>query len=335
MAAKTFEGLIKEIREKRVVPVYFLMGEETFYIDVISDFLEEHLLNEAEREFDLTVLYGRDTDVNGVVSSAKRYPMVGNQHLVIVKEAQHLKQIEDLLSYIQKPLSSTVLVICYKYKSYDRRKKLLREIDKCGVIFEGKRLYDNQVPGWISDYVKRKGYRIGPQAVQMLADHLGADIGKIVNELGKVFINLKKGEEITPVLIEESIGISKDYNIFEFQQALGERDAHKAFQIARYFSENPKANPLVLTLGVLYQFFSKVLIYHSLKDKSRRNVATALSVNEFFVNQYQRAAANYPAGKLVQVIGLLRECDTKSKGIGNVTTTDGELLKELTFRVMN
>ena len=334
MAARTFEGVIRDIREKRYHPVYFLMGEETFYIDVISDFLEEHLLGEAEREFDLTVLYGRDTDVNGVVSSAKRYPMMGGHHLVMVKEAQHLKQIEELLPYVQKPSSTTVLVICYKYKSYDRRKKLLREIDKSGVVFEGKRLYDNQVPGWISDYVKRKGYRIGPQAVQMLADHLGADIGKIVNELGKVFINLKRGEEITPVVIEENIGISKDFNIFEFQQALGERNAHKAFQIATYFADNPRANPLVLTLGVLYQYFSKVLIYHSLQDKSRKNVATALSVNEFFVNQYQRAAANYPTGKLIQIMGHLRECDIKSKGIGNVTTSEGELLKELTFRVM-
>lgn len=335
MAGKTFEGIIKDIRNKVFHPVYFLMGEETFYIDVIADLLEQYVLSEAEREFNLSILYGKDTDTNGILTLAKQYPMSADHHLVIIREAQHIRDMESLLPYVQKPLSSTILVICYKYKTYDRRKKFIREVEKAGVVFEGKKLYDNQVPGWINDYVNRKGYRIGPQALQMLADHLGADIGKIVNEISKVFINLKKGEEITPLLIEENIGISKDYNNFEFQHALGERDAAKAFMIAMYFADNPKANPLMLTLGVLYQYFSKLLIYQSLKDKSRRSVASALAVNDFFVSQYQRAAANYTTEKLIRIIGYLRECDNKSKGIGNVSVSDGELLRELTYKILN
>jgi DNA polymerase III subunit delta len=335
MAGKTFEGIVRDIRNKVFHPVYFLMGDETFYIDVIADLLEQHVLSETEREFNLSILYGKDTDINGILTLVKQYPMSADHHLVIIREAQHIRDMENLLSYVQKPLSSTILVICYKYKTYDRRKKFIKEVEKTGVVFEGKKLYDNQVPGWINDYVNRKGYRIGPQAVQLLADHLGADIGKIVNEIGKVFINLKKGEEITPLLIEENIGISKDYNNFEFQHALGERDAGKAFMIATYFADNPKANPLVLTLGVLYQYFSKLLIYQSLKDKSRRSVASALSVNDFFVSQYQRAAANYTTEKLIRIIGYLRESDNKSKGIGNVSVSDGELLRELTYKILN
>lgn len=335
MAVKTFEDLIRSIRNRAFHPVYFLMGEETFYIDVIADNLEEHVLNEQDREFDLSIVYGKDTDVNGILGHARRYPMMASHHLVIVREAQHIRDIDGLLPYIQQPLASTILVVCYKYKTYDRRKKLLKEIEKKGVVFEGRKLYDNQVPGWINDYIRRKGYRINPRAVQMLADHLGADIGKIVNEVSKVFINLKEGEEITPVLIEEHIGISKDFNVFEFQQALGERDAAKAFLIARYFADNPKANPLVLILGLLYQFFSRILIYHSLKDKSRKSVATALGVNDFFVPQFQRAATNFSVKKLISIISDLRSCDNRSKGIDNATTSDGDLLNELTYRILN
>lgn len=335
MAVRTFEEIIRDIRNKVYHPVYFLMGEETFYIDVIADYLEEKILNETEREFNLTIMYGRDTDVHGVMSSAKRYPMMADYHLVILKEAQSIRDVEGLLPYMLNPLSSTILVVCYKYKSFDRRKKFIREIEKTGVVFEGKKLYDNQVPAWISDYVRRKGYRIGPRAVQMLADHLGADMGKIVNEISKVFISVSKGGEITPALIEENIGISKDFNIYEFQQALAEKNGMKAYQIARYFADNPKSGPMPLTVGVLYHFFSRLLIYHSLADKSRRSVASALSVSDFFVDQYKRAAGNYPPDKLIRIIGILREYDNKSKGVGNATTTDGELLKEMTYKILN
>ena len=334
MAAITFEDILKDIRNKVLHPVYFLMGEEPFYIDVISDYLEDNILDESEKEFNLSILYGKETDVQSIVNHAKRYPMMGTHQLVIVKEAQNIKDFDDMIPYVQKPLPSTILVICYKYKSYDRRKKFLKEVEKKGLVFEGKKLYDNQVPEWIGSYVKRKGFRIGPKAVQMLADHLGANLGKIVNELGKVFINLKGGEEITVEVIEKHIGISKDFNIFELQDALCDKDSFKAFQIIKYFANNPKANPLVITLGVLYQFFSKVLVYHSLRDKSRNNVMSALPINGFFVPKYQRAAANYRPDRITKIISYLRDCDNKSKGINNNSITDGELLKELTYKIL-
>ncbi len=334
MASNTFEDIQQKIRNKILSPIYFLMGDETYFIDMISDLLEDTVLDEAEKEFNLSVLYGKETDAQGIINHARRYPMMASHHIVIVKEAQNIKDIDDLLPYVQKPLRSTILVICYKYKSYDRRKKFIKEVEKVGLVFEGKKLYDNQVPEWIGSHVRRKGFKIGPKAVQMLADHLGSDLSKIVNELDKLSINLQAGAEITQGVIERNIGISKDFNIFEFQEALGDKDGVKAFQIVKYFADNAKANPLVLTLGVLYQFFSKVLVYHSLRDKSRNNVASALSINVFFVPRYQRAAANYRPEKIYKIISHMRECDTKAKGINNYSTSDGELLKELTYKIL-
>lgn len=334
MAAIKFEDILRDIRNKILHPVYFLMGEESFYIDILSDYLEDNVLSDEEKEFNLSILYGKETDIQTIISTAKRFPMMASHHLVIVREAQNLRDIEDLGPYVQNPLQSTILVICYKYKSLDRRRKFIKDLEKNGLVFEGRKLYDNQVPGWISDYVKRKGYRIGPGAVQMLADHLGTDLGKIVNELGKVFINLQKGDEINTSLIEAHIGISKDFNNFEFQKALGEKDGPKAFQIVRYFADNPKANPLVLTLGVLYQFFSKLLIYHGLRDKSRNNAASALSVNPFFVPDFQIAARHHSPEKVIRTFTYLRECDVRSKGVDNVSVADGELLRELTYKIL-
>lgn len=335
MANLKFEDILKDIRNKVLYPVYFLMGEESFYIDVIADYLEEKVLTEEEKGFNLSILYGKETDIPTILSVAKRFPMMASHHLVIIREAQNIKDIESLSAYISKPLSSTILVICYKYKSLDRRKKFVKDIEKNGVLFEGKKLYDNQVPAWINDYISRKGYRIGPRAVQMLADHLGADLAKIVNEIGKIFISLPKGQEVSTRVIEENIGISKDYNNFELQEALGEKKIFKAQQIVRYFGENPKSHPLVVTLAVLYQYFTRILIYHSLRDKSRNNAAAALSVNPFFIPHYQQAAQNYPPGKVIQIISWLRETDIKSKGIDNYSTTDGELLRELTYKILH
>lgn len=332
---KDFYNILKDIRNKVLHPVYFLMGEESFYIDVIADYIEEKVLTEEEKEFNLSILYGKDTDIPTIISVAKRYPMMSSHNLVIIREAQHIKEIEDLLPYIRQPLESTILVICYKYKRLDGRTLLFKEIKKRGVIFEGKKLYDNQVPDWITSYVKRHGYRIGPRAVQMLADHLGSDLGKIVNEAKKLFINLEKGKEITSQVIEENIGISKDYNIFEFQNALGQKNVLKAYQIADYFANNPKSNPFVLTSGVLYQFFSKIILYHGLTDKNKNNVAAALSISPFFVKDYEQAARNFPASRAVHCISLLRKYDLKSKGLENETTNEGELLKELTYKLLN
>ena len=335
MAEMRFDDIIQDIRNKVFYPIYFLMGEESFYIDVISDYLEAKVLTEAEKEFNMSILYGRDTDIPTIISIAKRYPMMASHNLVIIKEAHHIKNIEDIQPYLQKPLESTILVICYKYKTIDKRIKFYKELKAAGVVFESKKLYENEVPGWISTFVKRRGYRIGPKAVQLLADHLGANLGKIVNELKKLFINIRKGDEITTTVIEENIGISKDFNIFEFQNALGSKNKEKAFQIAKYFADNQKSHPFVMTSGVLYQFFAKILTYHTLSDKSPKNAAAELGVSPFFIKDYALAARNYPPKKARHCISLLRKYDTMSKGVDNETTDPGELLKELTVRILN
>lgn len=348
MASLSFEQILKDIRNKVFSPVYFLSGEEPFFIDVIADYLEEQVLTDMEKEFNLSILYGKDTDIPTVLSVAKRFPMMASHHLVIVREAQNLRNVEPrdgqktvnaeneaLQKYLEKPLESTILVFCYKYKTIDRRRKVAKAILQNGVLFEGKKLYDNQLPAWISDYVKRKGYFIGDKATRMLADHLGNDLAKVTNEIQKLFISLPKGSEITPAAIEENIGISKDFNIFELQEALGELNHTKAFRIVKYFGDNQKSNPLVLTLGMLYLFFQKLMLYHYSRDKSERGLASAIGVNPFLLKNYHMAAKNFPPERLERVFSYLRECDLKSKGVGNRSAEPGELLKELTFKILN
>jgi len=330
-----FEQIIGDLKNKIYYPVYFLAGEESYYIDEISDFIEDHVLSDVEKEFNQTVVYGRDTDVYSIISYAKRFPMMSNYQVVIIKEAQYVDKIEELLSYIETPLQSTLLVINYKYKKIDKRKSFYKQIAKSGVLFESPKLYDNKVSGWINDYVNKKGYQISPKASVILAEFLGANLSKIVNEVGKLIINIPQGAEINAELIEQNIGISKDYNFFELQNAIGSRDVLKANRIANYFAANPKDNPLIKTITLLFSYFSKLLIYHQLEDKSRNSIASALSVNPFFVKDYQLSARNYSYKKVVQVISLLREYDLKSKGVNNISTSDGELLKELLFKILH
>jgi DNA polymerase-3 subunit delta len=330
-----FEQIISDLKNKIYYPVYFLAGEEPYYIDTISDFIEDHVLSDVEKEFNQTVVYGRDTDVLSIISQAKRYPMMANYQVVIVKEAQNIQKIEELLAYIENPLTSTLLVINYKYKKVDKRKSFFKQVDKKGVLFESKKLYDNQVAGWINTYVEQKGFKITPKASAMLAEFLGTDLSKIVNEVNKLVLNVPESSEINDELVERNIGISKDFNIFELQNAIGSRNILKANQIINYFAANPKENPLVKTITLLNTFFSKVLIYHQLEDKSRNNAAAALSVNPFFVKDFQDAARQYSLGKLIRIIGYLREYDLKSKGVGNISTSDGELLKELLYKILH
>ncbi len=335
MKELSWEEIYKDLRNKVYYPVYLLMGEEPFYIDVISNIIEEKVLSEEEKEFNQTILYGRETDVATIISTAKRFPMMANHQVVIIKEAQNIKNIENLESYIKNPLNSTILVICYKYKSLDKRKSLYKSLGKTGVILESKKVYDNEMPSWIASYAKRSGYTIGDKARQMLADHLGNDLGKVVNEMKKVFISLPKGEEVTTSLIEKNIGISKDFNIFELQNAIGEKDSLKAFQIVKYFADNPKSNPIVVTLAVLHGYFTKMLVYHSLKDKSQRNVAAELGIPPFFVSALQKAASKYPVPKLLTILSDFRTYDLRSKGVNNGSTSHGELLKELVYKILN
>ena len=328
--------IVGDIKKGQVKPIYFLMGEEPYYIDAIATYIENNVLAEEEKGFNQMVLYGRDVSVEDIVSNAKRFPMMAERQVVIVKEAQELSRtIDKLESYAANPQPSTVLVLCYKYKKLDKRKKLYKTVGKSGVLFESKKLYDNQVPDWIRRVLKGKNYSISPKAAQMLVEFLGTDLGKINNELQKLQLVLPKGTEITPQHIEENIGISKDFNNFELRKAIAERDIMKANRIVYYFAQNPKDNPLVMTISLLYNFFSQLLQYHALPDKSQFAAAKALKINPFFVKEYQTAGKHYPMRKVSQVVGLLREADVKSKGVGASNLPQGDLLKELLFKIMN
>ena len=297
MALDDVKNIISDIAQGSVAPIYFLMGEEPYYIDGISTYLEKNLLTEEERGFNQVVFYGKDVTMEDIISQAKRYPMMAERQVVIVKEAQDLSRtIDQLESYVKDPQPTTVLVFCYKYKKLDARKSFTKELKKMGVVFESKKLYDNQIPDWIRRVLAGKGYTITPKAAQMLTEFLGNDLGKIHNELEKLELILDKGAQITPLIVEDNIGISKDYNNFELQNAIGTRDQLKAYGIVQYFANNPKNHPLVVTISLLYSFFSKLLIYHSLSDKSQ--ASKALGVNPYFIKDYQEAARNYPMKKV-------------------------------------
>jgi len=331
----SFENIMSDLQKKIYYPIYFLSGEEAYFIDEISDWIEQNVLTETEKEFNQTIIYGKDTNIPTLVSYAKRFPMMANYQVIIVKEAQDLDKIEELAGYVENPLTSTLLVICYKYEKADKRKSIFKTIEKTGVLFESPRLYENQIPDWIADYVRKKNYSITTKATFLLAEFLGMDLSKIVNEISKLTINIPPGQEITEEYVEKNIGISKDFNVFELQKALGRKDVLKSNQIITHFAANPRENPLVKVIPLLYSYFSKVLIYHSLPDKSRNNAASVLSVNPYFVQDYQTAAGNFKVAKLIYIISLLREYDLKAKGVDNISASDGELMKELVFKILH
>tara|TARA_B100000809_G_C15111956_1_gene520953 strand:+ start:563 stop:1564 length:1002 start_codon:yes stop_codon:yes gene_type:complete len=327
--------IVADIKSGNAKPIYFLMGEETYYIDKISDFIEKNTLTEEERGFNQMVLYGRDVTVEDVVGNAKRFPMMAEKTVVIVKEAQDLsRSIEKLVSYVENPQPSTVLVVNYKYKTLDKRKKLYKIASKVGVVFESKKLYENQVADWIRKVLNGKNYQMEPKAAQMLVEFLGTDLSKISNELDKLVLILPEGTIINPVHIEENIGISKDFNNFELRKSVGNKNVVKANQIINYFSNNPKSNPTVMTISLMNSYFTQLLMYHGLKDKSKANVAKNLGVSPYFVDDYVSAARNYPMRKVSQIIGFLREADVKSKGVG-ASISQNDLLKELLFKIMH
>jgi len=328
--------LVTDIKNNKLAPIYLLMGEEAYYIDKISEFIESNVLAEEERGFNQMVLYGRDVTVEDIVGNAKRFPMMADKQVVVVKEAQDLSRTIDKLSdYAKNPQPSTVLVLCYKYKSVDKRKAVYKAIKKSGIVFESKKLYDNQVPDWIRRTLSTKGYKIAPKASQMLVEFLGTNLAKINNELEKLQIVLPEGSEITPSHIEENIGISKDYNNFELRKAIGARNDAKAFKIITYFGDNPKDNPMVVTVSLLYNFFSQLLQLHGMNDKSPRSVASALRVNPYFVSEYLDAARNFPMRKVSGIVATLREFDVKSKGVNANAVPQKDLLKELLVRILN
>ena len=326
--------VVTEIKNGLLKPIYFLYGDEPYYIDAISDYIEDHVLTDAEKGFNQMVLYGKDISIDDIVANAKRYPMMSERQVVIVKEAQHLsRNIEKLVAYAQNPQLTTVLVICYKYKKLDKRKKLYKEVRANGVIFESKKLYQDRIPDWIRQYLLTNGYSISHKGALLLSEYLGTDLSRITNELAKLELVLPKSSEITPVDIETHIGISKDYNNFELKKAIGDRDISKAFKIITYFTQNPKDNPFVLTVTLLHSFFSQLLQYHGLHDHSPKSVAAALRINPYFVKEFRVAAKNYPMKNVSTIVSHLREMDLKGKGVGANSASQADLLKELLVKI--
>jgi DNA polymerase III subunit delta len=334
--AVTYEEIMSDLKNRIFKPVYFLAGEEPYYIDLITNYIEDKVLPEAEKAFNQMIIYGDDTNIPSIIDTARRFPMMASHQVIIIKEAQSLKKIEDLVIYLEKPLLSTILVFSYKYKTLDKRTKLVKTLETHGVYFESARVRDYLIPGWIERYLMLKGIKTDPSASAMLTEYLGTDLHKIVNELDKLIITLPAGKPvITTSLIEKNIGISKDYNNFELQKAVGERNILKANMIVHYFADNPKDNPITLSISSLFAYFSKLLTYHYLTDKSKNNVAAALKVNPFFVKEYENSATKYNVEKTVQIISLLRTYDLRSKGYNDPGTDPGDLLKELVYKILH
>ncbi|GIZ08694.1 DNA polymerase III subunit delta [Flavobacterium sp. UMI-01] len=328
--------IVNDIKAGQIKPIYFLMGEEPYYIDKLSDFIEDTVLSEDEKGFNQTVLYGRDVTIDDIISTAKRYPMMADRQVVIVKEAQELSRtIDKLESYAENPMPTTVLVFAYKYKTLDKRKKITKTLAKNGLVYESKKLYENQVGDWIKRVLSGKKYAIEPKAAAMLVEFLGTDLSKINNELEKLQVILPKGSTITASAIEENIGFSKDFNVFELRKAIGERNQLKAYKIAEYFAHNPKDNPLVMTTGLIFGFFVQLLKYHGAKDKNPSKIAGLIGVNPYFMKEYEVAIKNYPMRKVSQIVAALREIDVKSKGVGANALSNGDLLKEMLYKIFN
>ncbi|HMR18469.1 MAG TPA: DNA polymerase III subunit delta [Sphingobacterium sp.] len=331
--------ILSDIRQRRYKAVYLLHGEEAHYIDLLSDTIEQTILQEAQKGFDQTVLYGKDTDMSTIINSAKRYPMLSDYQVIIIKEAQNLKwkQEDELLSkYAENPTPTTILVFAYKHGKFDKRTKLYKQLDKIGVVFESAKLPDYKIAAWISDEVQQEGRNIHPQAAALMAEYLGTDLSKISNELHKLMLNMSKDREISLKDVEANIGISKDYNVFELTKALGKRDVVKAFQIVDYFDANPKANPMVVVMGSLSSYFTRLLKYHYLPDKSSQSVAKALGVNPFFTKEFDLAARYFSRRKTFEVFSILSEYDLKSKGLNvGPHMTHGELMREMIFKILN
>ncbi len=334
----TYQDILKDFKQQKYHPVYFLHGAEAFFIDAIANYAEHHILSETEQAFNLTVLYGKDTDHLAVVDSARRYPVMAERQVVLLKEAQDMKSLTELASYIEKPLVSTILVICHKYKILNLNSKFGKLLKEKAVVLEAKPLYDNQIADWIQDYLKERKFKITSAAAELLGEYLGTELSKIVNELDKLILNLPNGKEINEKDIEDNIGISKDYNVFELQKALGTKDILKANRIVQYFAANPRKNPLPVVIGSLYNFFSKLYMFHFVKNLPEKDLLSALQLRSaFFLRDYRAALPHFSPTKTEEVIALLREYDLKSKGVNYVLTgkDDGELLKEMVWRILH
>lgn len=333
----TCDDILKELHIGQYHPVYYLMGEESYYIDLIADYIEKHVLSDSEKEFNLTVVYGADTDISAIINAAKRYPMMSEYQVVIVKEAQAVKGMEELGYYLKKPLLSTILVLCHKHGVLDRRKKLASEIEKVGILFESKKMKDAQLPAFISSYLKRKGIDIDPKASAMLIECVGNDLSRMAGELEKLIITLPKGSKrVIPEQVEQNIGVSKDYNNFELRTALINKDVLKANRIIKYFEGNPKNNPLQMTLSLLFGFFSNLMVAYYAPEKTEQGIASYLGLKSpWQAREYLTAMHRYSGVKTLQIIGDIRQADAMSKGVGNTSISHSDLLRELIFKILH
>ncbi|MEA1878296.1 MAG: DNA polymerase III subunit delta [Bacteroidota bacterium] len=332
----TFDQIISDITNRNFKPLYFLQGDEPYFIDLIVDKLMDGILDEMQKAFNLNVLYGKDSDVATIDNMARRFPMGAEYTVVVVKEAQSLNKIEDLVYYANSPSDSSILIMAYKYKTLDKRKKLHKAINKNGVLFTSNKVYDNKVPRWIQNYLSSKSIGIDPSAGVILTEFLGNDLGKISNELDKLILTLPQGQnKIHADHIEENIGISKDFNHFELMKALAKKNILKANRIIEYFGKNQKLNNINQTISSLFYFFSKVLALHFMQSTSNREIASTLHINPYFIGDYQTATRNYSKVKTVEIISILREFDLKSKGYGNPSVPADQLLQEMIFKIMH
>ncbi len=338
----TYQDILKDLKKKNYLPVYCLHGQESYFIDLLTNYFETKILSEGEKSFNQMIMYGKDTDAKTLIDTCSRYPMMAPRQVVILKEAQDMKGLADLQAYMEKPVPTTILVICHKYKKLDGRSKLAKTIAKTGLVFESKKLYDNQVPDWIEGYLTKQGFNVDPGVSILIAEYLGTELSKIVNEVEKLSINLKKGTTVTTKHVQEQIGISKEYNVFELQNALSEKDTTKVNRIVQHFVANPKKNPLVMVTGSLYNFFSKVYAAYFLTGKSDLDLAVGLGMkrpkNEyaaaFLVSRYRKAMKLYRRHQTEHAISILKEYDLKSKGVDSNNTPQGELLREMIFKIL-
>lgn len=337
----TADEILQKLKLKQYAPIYFLQGEEPYFIDLIANYIEANVLSEGEKGFNQVVMYGKDVDAGTILMQAKRYPMMAERQVVIVKEAQAVADIDkeagikQLEAYFKNPMPSTILVFCYKHKVLDGRKAFAKTVSKHAVLLTTKKLYDNQVPAWINGYLKQRNLAISPRAVMMLSEYIGADIARLANEIDKLVLNLKPGHTIDEHLVQENVGISKDYNIFELQTALIHQDVLKANRIVNYFEANPKSNPLIPNITLLFSFFAKLLALHASPDKSEAAISRSLGNRSFLVKEYVQAMRVYNYGRVVQNIQFLRQADLQTKGIVGGALPDGEILRELVFKILH
>jgi DNA polymerase III subunit delta len=326
--------IIKDIQAKKFAPLYFLHGEETYYIDLITEAIQKYCLEEHERDFNQTILYGKDAELLALQSELKAYPMMAERRLVILKEAQDFKHLDALESYTEAPSPTTIFLVCYKHKSYDARKKILKNFAKNGLIFKSDKIRDYQLPDWIAKYVRTQDLQINGKATMLLAEFLGADLGRIANEIEKLRIILGPNASINEQHIEQHIGISKDYNIFELVNAVAQKQTDKVFKIVQYFEYNPKAGELVVIVPALFKYFSQLMRVHFTPNKTRESIASSVGVHPFVAGELLANRQNYDPKKIAAIIALLHDYDLKVKGMGNSQMSGPELLKELVFQIL-